>query len=41
MGHESRGSGAGGSGGGGGHSGSRWIPTAKRLYGTEAMNVKI
>ena len=39
MGHESRGSGAGGRGGG--HSGTRWIPTAKRLYGTEAINAKI
>ena len=26
---------------GGGHSGTEWIPTTKRLHGTEAMNSKI
>ena len=35
-------SGAGvGGGGGGGHSGTEWLPTAKRPHGVEMVNTKI
>ena len=30
-----------GGGGGGGHSGTEWIPTAKRQHATEAVNDKM